>query len=142
MPQDSRPQVPAFDGTRLRPWLQGTLLPFWAGTGFDARHGAFVEKFAADGRPAVEDGTRSMVQARQIFVFCHAAAAGIGEVGLVAARRAFAFLDDHAWDRDGGGWIHSLTYGGRPLDRAKDCYNQAFLLLAMAALYRADRDTR
>lgn len=141
MPQESRPQAPAFEGARLRPWLQGTLLPFWAGTGFDARHGAFVEKFGADGRPDGADGTRSMVQARQIFVFCHAGA-GVSDVGLAAARRAFAFLDDHAWDRDGGGWIHSLTYEGRPLDRTKDCYDQAFLLLAMAALYRTDGDAR
>lgn len=142
MPQDSRPKAPAFEGARLRPWLQGTLLPFWAGTGFDARHGAFVEKFDADGRPGGGDETRAMVQARQIFVFCHAAAAGFGDAGLAAARRAFAFLETHAWDRDGGGWVHSLAYGGRPLDRAKDCYDQAFLLLAMAALYRVDRDAR
>ena len=34
------------------------------------------EKFEADGRPSGEDSTRVRVQARQIFVFSHAAAAG------------------------------------------------------------------
>jgi len=142
MPQDLRPEAPAIDGARLTAWLQGTLLPFWADSGFDARSGAFVEKFEADGTPSRDDYTRVRVQARQIFVFCHAAAGGVDDAGLAAARHAFDFLEEHAWDRDGGGWVHSLTYGGRPLDRTKDCYDQAFLLLAMAALYRVDRDAR
>src|SRR5690606_37357923 len=93
-------------------------------------------------RPAGGDETRAMVQARQIFTFCHAAGAGFGDAGLAPARRAFAFLEAQAWDREAGGWFHSLTYGGRPLDRTKDCYDQAFLLLAMGALYRVDRDPR
>lgn len=142
MPQSSPPPPSTFAGERLRFWLQQTLLPFWAEAGFDAGAGAFVEKFDAAGRPDCGDGTRAMVQGRQIFVFCHAAAAGFGDLGLAAARRAFAFLDEHGWARDGGGWIHSFTYDGRPLDRTRDCYDQAFLLLALAALYRVERDAR
>src|SRR3546814_2834039 len=70
-------------------------------------------------------------------VFSHAAASGLSDLGLDPARRAFAFLEAHAWDRDGGGWFHRLRRSGPPLDRAKDCYGHAFLLLAMAWLYRA-----
>src|SRR3546814_16718654 len=71
-----RPKMPqnlaVKDPARLRSWLGNILLPFWAGTGFDAAHGTFVEKFEADGRPSREDYTRVRVQARPVFVFAHA----------------------------------------------------------------------
>src|SRR3546814_8948222 len=41
-------------------------------------------------------------------VFSHAAASGLSDLGLDRAHRAFAFLETHAWDRDGGGWFHRL----------------------------------
>jgi mannose/cellobiose epimerase-like protein (N-acyl-D-glucosamine 2-epimerase family) len=140
MPQILPVSSPALTGAQLRPWLSETLLPFWASTGFDADHGAFVEKFEAEGRPSREDYTRVRVQARQIFVFAHAAAAGFSGVGLERAQSAFAFLEAHAWDRTQGGWFHRLSRSGQPLDRTKDCYDHAFLLLALAALYRAGGD--
>jgi mannose-6-phosphate isomerase len=133
---------PLLTAARLRSWLGETLLPFWASSGFDRVHGAFAEKFEPDGRPSADDDTRVRVQARQIFVFAQAAAAGSCDAGLDLARRAFAFLEAHAWDRAAGGWFHRLNYDGAPLDRRKDCYDHAFLLLAMAALYRAGGDAR
>src|SRR3546814_15134430 len=81
MPQN----LPASSAARLRSWASDILLPFWVTAGFDARHGAFVEKFAADGAPSREDYTRVRVQARQIFVFSHAAASGL-QIGRESCR--------------------------------------------------------
>ena len=134
--------LPAFPAERLQPWLSGTLLPFWAESGFDREHGAFVEKFEPSGEASREDYTRVRVQARQIYVFSHAAVAGFSDVGLERARSAFAFLEEHAWDRAQGGWFQRLRRSGPPLDRTKDSYDHAFLLLAMAWLYRAGGDDR
>ncbi|MGF1631392.1 MAG: AGE family epimerase/isomerase [Kiloniellaceae bacterium] len=137
------PQIsPAFPSARLRPWLRDVLLPFWATAGFDPAAGAFVEKFGLSGAPSAEDYTRVRVQARQIYVFSHAAAAGLSDVGFAPAQRAFAFLEEHAWDGGEGGWFHRLNLAGEPLDRSKDSYDHAFLLLAMAWLYRAGGDAR
>jgi mannose/cellobiose epimerase-like protein (N-acyl-D-glucosamine 2-epimerase family) len=137
------PQIAtAFQEARLRPWLRDILLPFWATTGFDSVAGAFVEKFEPSGAPTAEGYTRVRVQARQIFVFSHAAVAGYSDAGLDRATRAFAFLEDHAWDRQHGGWFHRLALGGAALDRSKDSYDHAFLLLAMAWLYRAGGDAQ
>lgn len=137
MPQTDPARSQAVTGARLETWLREVLLPFWATEGFDAANGAFVEKFEPSGLPSGEDYTRVRVQARQIYVFSHAAAAGISNVGLAAAQRAFAFLETHAWDREEGGWFHRLRRSGPVLDRTKDSYDHAFLLLAMAWLYRA-----
>lgn len=126
-----------FPAGRLRPWLCDVLLSFWAASGFDPVHGAFVEKFEPEGRPSDEDYTRVRVQARQIYVFSHAAVAGFSDVGLARAESAFAFLQQHAWDGTAGGWFQRLRRSGPPLDRTKDSYDHAFMLLAMAWLYRA-----
>lgn len=82
------------------------------------------------------------MQARQIFVFAEAAATGLYAPGLVCAQEAFGFLESHAWDRGAGGWFHRLSYGGTPLERTKDCYDHAFVLLALAALTRAGGSSR
>jgi mannose-6-phosphate isomerase len=140
MPQRDPISAPEFSRARLRHWLSDILLPFWATQGFDAGHGAFIEKFEPSGLPTQEDYTRVRVQARQIYVFSHAAAAGISDVGLAPARRAFAFLEEHAWDHTEGGWFHRLRRSGPVQDRTKDSYDHAFLLLAMAGLYRAGGD--
>ncbi|WP_193369565.1 AGE family epimerase/isomerase [Pelagibius marinus] len=132
----------AFPVEPLHPWLTQVLLPFWAETGFDPENGAFVEKFEPDGTPSTADFTRVRVQARQIYVFSHAAHAGYSGVGLARARQAFDFLEAHAWDREAGGWFQRLRRDGPPLDRTKDSYDHAFMLLAMAWLYRAGGDAR
>jgi len=132
--------VTEFPAARLRPWLCDVLLPFWAATGFDAAHGAFAEKFEPDGRPSGDDYTRVRVQARQIYVFSHAAVAGFSDIGLARAQSAFAFVEHHAWDRPEGGWFHRLRRSGPVQDRTKDSYDHVFLLLAMAWLYRAGGD--
>jgi mannose/cellobiose epimerase-like protein (N-acyl-D-glucosamine 2-epimerase family) len=130
----------SFPEERLQPWLTQVLLPFWASRGFDEMHGAFVEKFEPSGAPTTDDYTRVRVQARQIYVFSHAAVAGYSADGLARARQAFAFLQAHAWDHEGGGWCQRLRRSGPVLDRTKDSYDHAFMLLAMAWLYRAGGD--
>src|SRR3546814_16428769 len=92
-----------------------------------------------DGRPSREDYTRVRVQARQVFVFAHASRVGLSDDGLQLAQSAFAFLEEHAWDRAHGGWFHRLRLDGLPLDRTKDCYDHAFVLLALAALSSEER---
>ena len=140
MPQTDPAFPPADWKTRLRPWLGDILLPYWATRGFDAENGAFVEQFDASGVADSAQGTRVRVQARQIYVFSHAAVLGLCDSGLAPARRAFDFLNDHAWDRTNGGWCHRLDYDGRVLDPLKDSYDHAFVLLGLAWLYRATGD--
>src|SRR3546814_14290221 len=81
-----RPKMPqnlaVKDPARLRSCLGKILLPFWAGTGFDAAHGTFVEKLEEDGRPSREDYTRGRVQARQACVFAHASRVALRHAGL------------------------------------------------------------
>lgn len=137
MSQDAASIAGPITASSLRDWLAGTVLPFWESTGYDSRHGAFFEKLDLDGTVSAEDYTRLRVQARQIYVCAHADILGLSTGGLARAQDAFGFLQRHAWDATHGGWFHRLRRDGRPLDRTRDFYDHAFMLLALAWLYRA-----
>ncbi len=137
MSQNAAPIAGPITPPSLRDWLAGTVLPFWESTGFDSRNGAFVEKLDLDGTVSSEDYTRLRVQARQIYVCAHADVLGFSSSALARAQGAFGFLQHHAWDAKHGGWIHRLRRDGQPLDRTRDLYDHAFMLLALAWLYRA-----
>lgn len=53
------------------------------------------------------------------------------------ADHAYAFLREHAFDKDNGGIFWMLTYDGTPADTTKNAYNQAFGIYALSSYYRA-----
>jgi mannose-6-phosphate isomerase len=124
---------------RIRNWLTGSALPLWAGAGVDPQ-GGFVERLRLDGTPNHDAAKRVRVQARQIYVYAHAQVLGLYPHGTLLARRAYDFLMANAWLPDGGGFAHLLARGGAIVDARRDTYDHAFVLLALAWLYRATRD--
>ena len=61
---------------RLRRWVVGQALPLWGEAGFDSTRGSFIERLTFGGAPLPSAPRRAMVQARQIYVFSHAALLG------------------------------------------------------------------
>ena len=133
-------RLPFADTDEMRVWMLGTLLPFWAETGVDRRHGGFFEKLSLDRQPVVEADKRVRVQARQIYVFSHAHCLGAPARALATARQGVDFLTRYCWDRADGGWVHLVAPDGTPVDRRRDTYDQAFVLFALAWFYRATGD--
>lgn len=117
-------------------WLREAALPLWAGAGVDPVGGLFHEALDVEGRP-VDGPRRARAQARQVFVFASAAAAGYGAQWLPVARRGWARFVA-AYRRPDGLFINRAAADGRPLDEGADVYEQAFALLAMAALQTTD----
>jgi len=122
--------------TDLRRWGAGTLLPFWAETGFNRDHGSFHEQIGLDGAPVRTGFTRLRVQARQTFTFAHAHTAGVGDYALPAARAGYAFLK-RCWAEEDGGFVTRMEPDGTPIDTTIDLYDQAFVLLAFAWVHKA-----
>ena len=119
-----------------RRWFLEQALPFWSDVGFDPRTARFHEAVRADG-PALAAPRRARVQARQIWVYATAAQRGLGRPQLALLRRAYeAFIRDYR--QENGLFAMSLSADGVVLDRAQPLYEQAFALLAMAAMRRAD----
>lgn len=123
-------------------WVRDRALPVWADRGFDGQAGRFRERLDAKGDPLAVPH-RSMVQARQIFVFADAAAAGwLPEGGALAETAMASLLRDFARD-DGeqASFAFSIDpHSGAVLSEVRDAYAHAFLLFSIAALYQLNRD--
>lgn len=111
-------------------------MPLWASAGAESATGRFREALTWEGEP-YEPYCRARVQARQAFVFATAAADGVASDGLKVARRGLHLFLSTARRPDG---LYSSRFGidGRPLDPTPRLYEHAFLLLALAAMRRAD----
>ncbi len=103
---------------RVRVWLFDGALPLWAEVGVDRETGGFVDWLEPDGAPARGADKRLRVQARQIYLFAHAAALGWTGPGLATAAAGYDFMTRHFWHPDGG-WIFSVDQWGRPRDRTR-----------------------
>ena len=114
----------------FRGWMFGHALPFWATAGNDAPGLGVHEALELDGAPAALPFKRMRVQARQIYVFSHAALLG-WDPGRAVAEDAYAFITRHG-SRADGAWSRRLTPDGTVLDSAVDLYDLAFVLFALA----------
>ena len=124
----------------LSNWLNDKALPMWADAGYDSGVSLFHERLRLDGVPLPGCPRRLMVQARQIYVFSHATL-----TGKLDARRqlewTFEALTRHFHHpKLPGRWIFSTNPDGSPADTRCDCYSLAFLLFALAWLYRLQPD--
>ncbi|WP_420138951.1 AGE family epimerase/isomerase [Sphingomonas sp.] len=125
-------------------WIKNIALPVWEGRGFDARAGRFRERLDRNGAPLAVPH-RSMVQARQIFVFAHAAECGWSQAGQELAERAMQSLirDFASREDDTTSFVFSIDpTSGSIISSTRDAYAHAFVLFSIAALYRLNRDAQ
>lgn len=114
----------------FRGWMFGQALPFWAGAGNDAPGLGVHESLQLDGSPSGVPFKRMRVQARQVYVFSHAALLGWAP-GRAVAEDAYAFMARQG-ARSDGAWARRLSPAGDMLDPAADLYDLAFVLFALA----------
>ena len=131
--------IPDDAKTKVSTWLFDHALPLWAERGVDP-NGRFYEQLDFDGRPVIGLRRRTRVQARQVYVFCEAAALG-WEAGRAVAQ---AGLDRMiaTCRRDDGLWIAATDDAGTVLDETPDLYDLAFVIFALAAAHRVLGDGR
>lgn len=109
--------------------------------GFDVAAGRFRERLDWTGAP-VDGPHRSMVQARQIYVFAHACQLGwfaeggrLAEVAMASLLRDFGDVSARE-----ASFAFSVDGRGRVLSDARDAYAHAFVLFAVSWLYRLNGD--
>lgn len=125
-----------------RDWIVDEALPTWQRIGFDPAKAIFHERLDLIGRP-LPVPHRAMVQARQIYVFAHAAMLGWAPDGAELATSAMAKLRGK-FGREGDeglSFVYSIDPAtGIVVSEARDSYTHAFVLLACAFLFRATGD--
>ena len=128
---------------RLKSWVVDDALPLWGETGFDPARGSFVERLSFEGAPLLFAPRRAMVQARQIYVFSHAALIGWRAQGEAQALEAAHRLIDRYHMADGGhGWVFSVHPDGAVHDAKRDFYAHSFALFGLAWAYKLAPEPR
>jgi len=118
---------------RLAGWLVRDAYPIWWEAGADRIDGGFHDRLDLSGRP-VAGLKRARVQARQAFCFARAAEFGWGGPWREAMAHGLDFLTSRRRRPDG--LYRAFVGGGEAADEAVDLYDQAFVLLALAAAAR------
>lgn len=121
-------------------WLSKAALPLWTSAGYDAKLDLFHERLSFTGRPLDKLPRRLMVQCRQIYVVSHATV-----TGLMDGRALLETVFCHVLHRFRKSeikykWIFSINPDGTIHDQKSDSYSLAFLLFALAWLYRVNAD--
>ncbi|KIZ45456.1 MULTISPECIES: AGE family epimerase/isomerase [Rhodopseudomonas] len=138
---------PSFDDREIVGTLKTLVidhsLPLWAGEGWDAVRGGFVERLDKDGKADRDSPRRVRVQARQIYCFAKAARLGWYPEGRTIALKGLDYLLAKAKSPDGRpAFVHLLAPDGAVLDPLRDCYDHAFVLLALSSVYALDQDAQ
>ncbi|MGB3325240.1 MAG: AGE family epimerase/isomerase, partial [Mycolicibacterium fortuitum] len=127
----------------LRVFMIEEALPLWATRGWDSQRGGFIERLAANGMADRDAPRRLRVQARQIYCFAKAAQLGWYPPGHELALRGLEHMLSTAKSSDGQpGFASLLAPDGSVLSSARDTYDHAFVLLALAHVFQLDRDAQ
>ena len=128
---------------RFREWIVQKALPLWAAAGFDAERGSFVERLTLEGMPLVSTRRRAMVQARQIYVFSHAALLNWRPEARPLALKAAHMLIDRYHRVDGEpGWAFSIDPDSTVPNARRELYTQSFVLFGLAWAHKLEPDPR
>lgn len=124
---------------RVLTWLFDQALPLWAERSVDEQ-GRFYEQLDFEARPVTGRPRRTRVQARQVYVFCEAAALGWAPGRVIAEKGLERLIADYR--RDDRLWITATDDAGDVLEATPDLYDLAFVLFALAAAHRVLGDAR
>lgn len=115
-------------------WLTDSALPLWAAAGVDRAQNSFEELLDMEGKP-VQAPRRARVQGRQSFVFAYAGTLGWDGPWRKVAGLGLDYLE-RCYRRPDGLYATLAGPDGAVIDQAAMTYDQAFAILAAAALHR------
>jgi len=121
---------------KFEQWLMDDALPLWWERGADHDCGGFHELLGQDGQPPPNLARRARVQSRQSYVYATAGMLGWSGPWQEAAPQGLDYLEKH-YRRSDGQYCTLVSHDGVVLDETTLLYDQAFVLLAMAALQTA-----
>jgi mannobiose 2-epimerase len=125
---------------RCRQILKTSLIDFYLPACVDRDNGGYFESLK-DGQFGPTGEKFLTQQARQLWFFSTLAAGGIEKVAaLAAAKSGFEFLGGKFRDRTNGGYYAKVSDTGKPTDRRKHLYLNAFALYGLSAYHRASGD--
>jgi D,D-heptose 1,7-bisphosphate phosphatase len=121
-------------------WLSNDALSLWIDKGYDEKFGLFHERLDFSGRPVGALPKRLMVQCRQLYVLAHLSLRGMRDSRALVERTWQQVLRRFYSEELPHRWAYSISPDGEIHDPKCDSYTLAFLVFAIAWLYRLKPD--
>lgn len=120
----------------MKEHLETKLLPFWEGLK-DEVYGGYYGYVGHDLKVDEKADKGVILNSRILWFFSNASMTLKRKDLLEYADHSFRFLKNFCLDRAEGGVYWSVSYDGKPVDRTKHTYNQAFAVYALSSYYDA-----
>ena len=130
-------QIPYED--QVKDWIFNLALPYWAKNSVDYKFGGVHEALDYAGKPVDLGKKRLRVLARQIYCYAEAQMMGWDGNYEEVLDHCVNTLINTGW-HDDGGFIHLYNLDGTIQDDTRDAYDQCFVLLGFAALWKAQKN--
>ncbi len=115
------------------------ILNAWTEHGQDG-HGAYHAVMDRAWTPAGDDSRYPGMVARHLFAHAVGYMLGGADAELERARQILAWLMEHGWDGEHGGWYDEVEVDGRVVRDSKDLFMQVYAVTGLAMYYFATRD--
>ncbi|MCF6358966.1 MAG: AGE family epimerase/isomerase, partial [Draconibacterium sp.] len=122
--------------------LTDNILNYWVNEVYDPQRKMFIGKISNDGDKFPDAPLSAVFITRIMWTF--SAAYRIYPTGLhkKMADEAFRILLENFWDQENGGIYWSVLPNGKPVDRKKQFYAEAFFVYALSEYYLAFQDEK
>lgn len=122
---------------QLQRELKENILPFWSNRMVDHNHGGFYGRISGTGHLIPEADKGGILNARILWTFSSAYLQVKNRQYLETAKRAKDYIQKYFFDPEFGGTYWTISFDGKPRDRKKQIYSQAFFIYAFTEHYRA-----
>ncbi len=118
-----------------------SILNYWIKSTVDNENGGFYGRIDGNNELFANNNKASILNTRILWTFSAAYSLLSDKKYLAIANRAKSYLIKYFWDNKYGGIFWMLDYKGKPVDRKKQIYAQAFAIYALSEYYKATKDS-
>ncbi len=115
------------------------ILQFWLKNAFDHTHGGFIGKMDNFGNVFPESEKGGVLNARILWTFSAAFQISQNDEYLVAAHRAYQYINQNFRDKTFGGVFWKVDSNGNPTNTRKQIYALAFTIYGLSEYYKATK---
>ena len=122
---------------QFRQEVAENILPYWMFKAKDPVNNGFYGKVTRKGLIKKKSSRSLVINARILWTFSEAYQIFQKEKYLITANRAYQYLLSAFKDKKNGGFFWKVDYKGKPVDKTKRIYAQAFCIYSLANYYKA-----
>lgn len=121
--------------------LKNNILPFWTKYTVDNKYGGYIGHIYNDNTPKYDAGKSIILNTRLLWTFSASTLFLHDNTCFAYADIAYNYLVKNFFDKTYGGVFWELDYTGKPVNKRKQVYAQAFAIYALSEFYKVNKNT-